>query len=58
MIWFDYIWIVLLAIGYLIWTFVVWTGLDEETTKSDWVAIHIFIIFFISLVHWCITLLG
>lgn len=57
MTWFKYVWIVLFAIGYLIKTIAVWTGLDEETSRGDWIAIHIFIIFFISFVYWCVALL-
>ena len=57
MTWFKYVWIVLLAIWYFTWTFVVWSGTDEKTSKSDWIAIHVVIIFFISFVYCCIDLL-
>lgn len=57
MTWFKYVWIVLLAIEYLIWTFGVWTGLDEKTSKSDWIAIHLVIVFLISFAYCCIDLL-
>ena len=57
MTWFKYVWIVLFAIGYLIKTIAVWAGVDEETSRGDWIAIHILIIFFISLGYWCVSLL-
>ena len=57
MAWFKYVWIVLLAIWYLIWTFRVWFGMDEKTNKSDWIVMHLVFIFFISFIYCCVDLL-
>lgn len=57
MAWFKYVWIVLLAIYYLIWTFGVWLGMDEKCDKGDWIAIHLCLIFLASFIYFGICLL-
>ena len=53
MAWFKYVWVVLLAIWYFIWTYVAWTEEDEEW-RIRWIIIHIIIIFSASFIYFLI----
>ena len=55
MTWFKYVWIVLIAVWYFIWTYVTWTE-EKEKLRITWISIHILTIFFASFIYFLIMM--